>query len=57
MLNIGDVLIGKYVVQHDFDITAFGHSKGYITGVGDKVKCDEDFLEKVEEKLQRGETV
>ena len=52
MLNIGDVLIGKYVVQHDFDITAFGHSKGYITGVGDKVKCDEDFLEKVEEKLK-----
>ena len=52
MLNIGDVLIGKHVVQHDFDITAFGHSKGYITGVGDKVNCDENFLEKVEEKLK-----
>lgn len=40
MLEIGDVVIAKYVVQHDFDITAFGHSKGYITGVGDKVVCD-----------------
>ena len=27
LLNIGDVVIAKYVVQHDFDITAFGHSK------------------------------
>ena len=39
-LNIGDVIIAKHVVQHDFDITAFGHSKGYITGVGDKIECD-----------------
>lgn len=31
LLNIGDVLIGKQVVQHDFDITAFGHSRGFIT--------------------------
>ena len=38
-LNIGDIVIGKYVVQHDFDITAFGHNKGYITGVGEKVEC------------------
>ena len=52
MLNIGDILIGKYVVQHDFDITAFGHSKGYITGVGNNVRCDSDFLYKVEEKLE-----
>lgn len=52
MLNIGDVLIGKYVVQHDFDITAFGHSKGYITGVGNNIRCDSDFLYKVEEKLK-----
>ena len=24
-LNIGDIVIGKILVQHDFDITAFGH--------------------------------
>ena len=49
MLNIGDILIGKHVVQHDFDITAFGHSKGYITGVGDIVRCDSNLLDKIDE--------
>lgn len=49
MLNIGDVLIGEHVVQHDFDITAFGHSKGYITGVGNSVECDSNLLEKINE--------
>ena len=39
-LHIGDIVIAKHVVQHDFDITAFEHDKGYITGVGDKIKCD-----------------
>lgn len=34
LLDVGDVVIAKKVIQHDFDITAFGHSKGYITGVG-----------------------
>lgn len=47
-LNIGDVVIGKHVVQHDFDITAFGHSKGYITGVGDRVVCDANLVNKFE---------
>jgi len=47
MLQIGDVVIGKEVVQHDFDITAFGHSKGYITGVGNSIKCDEKLVEKL----------
>lgn len=45
LLDIGDVVIGKYVVQHDFDITAFGHSKGYITGVGDKIECNRDLVD------------
>ena len=45
MLNIGDIVIGKELVQHDFDITAFGHAKGYITGVGDRIYCDEDLIE------------
>lgn len=30
-LEIGDILIGKNLVQHDFDITAGGHPKGYIS--------------------------
>lgn len=52
LLNIGDVLIGKEVVQHDFDITAFGHSKGYITGVGDKIICDRDLIKELEQIIQ-----
>lgn len=51
-LEIGDILIGKYVVQHDFDITAFGHSKGYITGVGNNIECDKSFLIKLEEVIK-----
>lgn len=48
MLEIGDIVIGKYVLQHDFDITAFGHSKGYITGVGDRINCTDKYNEQVE---------
>ena len=48
MLNIGDVIIGRLIVQHDFDITAFGHSKGYITGVGNYVACDRGLIDELE---------
>lgn len=51
-LKIGDVLIGKKVVQHDFDITAFGHSKGYITGVGDAIYCDKNLVEGIEKIIE-----
>lgn len=50
-LNIGDVVIAKHVVQHDFDITAFGHSKGYITGIGNSILCDREKVEEIEKKL------
>ena len=52
LLNIGDVIIGKNVVQHDFDITAFGHSKGYITGVGDKIECNVELVNELEQIIQ-----
>lgn len=51
LLNVGDIVIGKYVVQHDFDITAFGHSKGYITGMGNGVECNNDIIEKIQEAV------
>lgn len=51
-LKIGDVVIGKHVVQHDFDITAFGHSKGYITGVGNQVVCDRDLVDEFENVIK-----
>lgn len=46
-LNIGDVIIGKELIQHDFDITAFGHKKGYITGIGDTIASDNKIIEKM----------
>lgn len=35
-LKIGDIVVGERLVQHDFDITAFDHEKGYIPNIGDK---------------------
>ena len=52
MLKIGDIVIGDELVQHDFDITAFGHEKGYITGVGDRVYSDKYLIEKFENAIE-----
>src|SRR5574344_890833 len=41
ILNVGDIVIGSKLVQHDFDITAFDHKKGYIPNVGIYMDCDE----------------
>ena len=43
-LEIGDIIIAKELVQHDFDITPFGHEKGYITDTGKFFKCDEELI-------------
>ena len=43
-LKIGDVVISKQVFQHDFDITAFDHKKGYVPEVGDYIECDKNLL-------------
>lgn len=45
-LNIGDIVIADKLIQHDFDITAFDHDKGYITGVGDYIPCDSKLMNK-----------
>lgn len=49
-LNIGDIVIGKRLIQHDFDITAFGHQKGYITDIGRDFYSDGDNI-KICEKV------
>ncbi|MBO5183022.1 MAG: 5'-methylthioadenosine/adenosylhomocysteine nucleosidase [Bacilli bacterium] len=41
LLNVGDIVIGEKLVQHDFDITAFNHEKGYIPSIGVYVNSDE----------------
>jgi len=40
-LNVLDIVIGEDLVQHDFDITAFNHEKGYIPNVGVNIHSDE----------------
>ena len=44
-LEIGDIIIGKELVQHDFDTTAFGDEKGYITGTGKIFKSDSRLID------------
>ena len=41
ILKVGDIVIGQSLVQHDFDITAFNHEKGYIPEVGVYINSDE----------------
>ena len=33
-LKIGDMVISCDVIQHDYDLTAFGYAKGYLAGIG-----------------------
>lgn len=42
-LKVGDIVIGEKLVQHDFDITAFNHDKGYIPEIGVYIQVD-DYL-------------
>ena len=43
-LAVGDVVISTSLVQHDFDITAFNHKKGYIPNVGDTIPVDNSLV-------------
>lgn len=52
-LQIGDIVIAESLVQHDFDITAFGHEKGYITKIGNKICTDENFMQILEKSITK----
>lgn len=39
-LKVCDIVVGEKLVQHDFDITAFNHEKGYIPNVGVYIESD-----------------
>ena len=54
-LNIGDIVIGKILVQHDFDITAFGHKKGYISNVGENISSDDKLIKKFEKIINNND--
>ena len=47
-LNIGDIVLGEKLVQHDFDVTAFGREKGFIPETGKFFESDKILLEKCE---------
>ena len=52
-LDIGDIVIGNKIIQHDFDITAFGHPKGFISNVGQYVESDATLIEKMKQIISK----
>ena len=48
-LNILDIVVADNLLQHDFNITAFDHEKGYIPGLGVKIPCDKSLVLKAKE--------
>ena len=52
-LKVGDVVISTSLVQHDFDITAFDHKKGYIPNVGDVIPVDKVLVMNSTEALEK----
>ena len=52
-LEIGDIVIGEKLVQHDFDITAGGHPKGYISKeLGREFYSNEGIIRKCEKIIK-----
>lgn len=51
-INYGDIVIGKELVQHDFDITAFGHKRGYITDLGRTFYSDKSLVNRAYEVIK-----
>ena len=50
-LEIGDIVIGSKLVQHDFDITAFNHPQGYISNIGQFIESDIELIKKLEKTI------
>jgi adenosylhomocysteine nucleosidase len=56
-LNIGDIVIGTDLVQHDFDVSPLGYAKGYMCIGKEKDKptkyyCDKNLVEKFQNILE-----
>ena len=50
-IEIGDVIIAEKLVQHDFDITAGGHEKGYISHTGRYFYSDKKLVNRCKEVI------
>lgn len=51
-VKVCDIVIGEKLVQHDFDITAFNHEKGYIPNIGGVYIESDPYLLKIAEKTK-----
>lgn len=52
-LDFGDIIVSRSCLQHDFDISAFGHDKGYIPDVGRFLEADALLVSKCEKLANR----
>ncbi|MFW6306976.1 MAG: 5'-methylthioadenosine/adenosylhomocysteine nucleosidase [Bacillota bacterium] len=53
-LEIGDIVISTSCIYHDADLTAFGHEKGYITGLDDRyIKADQNLIEQCKKSMKK----
>ncbi len=52
-LKVGDMVVATKLIQHDVDITAFGHPWGFIPESGDFVECDKELVEKAKESAKK----
>ena len=52
-IEIGDIVIGEKLVQHDFDVTAAGREKGYITDVGKYFYSDKKLIEETKQTIKK----
>jgi len=53
-LEIGDIVISTSCVYHDVDLTAFGHEKGYITGIDDRyIKAEQRLIDQCKKAMKQ----
>lgn len=52
-LNIGDIVLGKELVQYDFDVTAFGHPKGYVSELGRGFLSNDNLIKRSKEVMEQ----
>jgi len=50
-LKIGDIVIGEKLVQHDFDVTAFGRDKGFIPETGKYFESNKPLIQNIKKVL------
>ena len=51
-VKVLDLVVGEKLVQHDFDITAFQHEKGFIPNIGDVFIPSDEYLVKLTKDIK-----